>query len=516
MEIFSGERKYQGQFLEYRKPFKVWINQMPQIQTGKLVKPFWLAVQRGINVSWALCVAYRSDTDFHFNPDLYFADGAYNAAYEYRAQWGQDNPYLTYTGIPRGQSGVPYGLTTESRGYYPDLKCGFVAIPEGTFSGMSRLGTYLTPGSDFRNFEFGIENILYAPDDLSFWSKIWNLAETYNPPKPYEEDPSGPGGGDGDWGDDGSDPVDPPTPDELNTRLIGRSRLVSLYRLSDAQLTALGNGLWGDDIISFLSNTALKPQDFIISLLRLPFTLGGGSNVAIKAGAFVIPGATGTLLASQFGKQDCGTLEIKEKWASSIDYQTSVSLYLPYIGEVTLNTQEVMGATIGVSYNIDVMTGTCVAFVKVTRGNLNSVLYSYNGNCGIAVPITSADYSRTMAGILGAAKAFTGSTGNMLGLVDNVSSNLLSAAPGVNRSGTMGNTAGFMGIQKPYLILSRPVQSLPEGFNTYSGYTSNITRRLGDLSGYTKVSKIHVSGIAATQAERDEIETLLKEGVIMA
>ena len=86
--------------------------------------------------------------------------------------------------------------------------------------------------------------------------------------------------------------------------------------------------------------------------------------------------------------------------------------------------------------------------------------------------------------------------------------------PDIQRSGNIGGSSGLMGIQFPYLILTIPRMCTPGQQNEYIGYPSYMTVTLGDLSGYTEVDSIHLSGIAATDAELDEIESLLKEGVI--
>ena len=67
----------------------------------------------------------------------------------------------------------------------------------------------------------------------------------------------------------------------------------------------------------------------------------------------------------------------------------------------------------------------------------------------------------------------------------------------------------------PYLIMHRPIQSLPDNFGRYKGYPSNITKRLGDLTGFTKVYEILTNNISAMDEEIEEIINLLKEGVIL-
>ena len=72
----------------------------------------------------------------------------------------------------------------------------------------------------------------------------------------------------------------------------------------------------------------------------------------------------------------------------------------------------------------------------------------------------------------------------------------------------------MLAIQKPYLILTRPKQALPNRQNSFIGYPSFTTKKMGNLSGYTVVESTHLQGIPATEEEYKEIETILKDGVI--
>ena len=58
---------------------------------------------------------------------------------------------------------------------------------------------------------------------------------------------------------------------------------------------------------------------------------------------------------------------------------TTVSLYLPFIGIVPLNVDDVMRATITVKYGVDVFTGACLAMVEVSRDNATVNMYQYSG-----------------------------------------------------------------------------------------------------------------------------------------
>ena len=57
--------------------------------------------------------------------------------------------------------------------------------------------------------------------------------------------------------------------------------------------------------------------------------------------------------------------------------------------------------------------------------------------------------------------------------------------------------------------------SQASGSNKLKGYPCNITKRLGDLSGFTMVDDIQLNNVPCTDAEREELESILKGGVIL-
>lgn len=369
-------------------------------------------------------------------------------------------------------------------------------------------------------------------DSPDFWEKLEKI------PKPkyaFEVDISTEGGGDGNYDDNTSDTIGLPELSNLNANSINNTRFFTCYKLTPSELTKLSQELWSKNFIDIISNSVLKPTDFIVSMNMIPIDVPSTSKM-IKAGQWLLNGAIGGVVSGQFFRVDCGSIEIKKKWGGALDYLTKIALFLPFIGEVQLSPDDVMGSTISIIYTIDVMSGSCLASVKIVRDNLDAILYQYNGNCSATYPIVSQDYSALMSGVLqlgihsvadytktlpqlnkkgtnkGAIK--NAKISRRENLVSGATSCLFDISPNVQRVGNMSSTVGFMGIKKPFIILSRPIQSLAENYNTYRGFVSNIAMTLGDCTGYTEVEEIHLENISATENEISEIEDLLKSGVI--
>ena len=86
--------------------------------------------------------------------------------------------------------------------------------------------------------------------------------------------------------------------------------------------------------------------------------------------------------------------------------------------------------------------------------------------------------------------------------------------PEVARSGSFGGSAGLMGIQYPYLVLTVPNMCIADQQQKYLGYPSFVTKTMSSLSGFNSVVVTHLEGMSCTEHEAAEIIQLLERGVI--
>lgn len=369
--------------------------------------------------------------------------------------------------------------------------------------------------------------------------------------EPYQnnDDPFNPGGGTevggggGDF-DNTSVPVDIPN---LPTISASSTGFISLFNPTLQQLNELASYLWSDLFeINGWKKLFADPMDAILGLSILPVAIPSGGTREVKVGN-IGTGISLTIAASQFVRVDCGSIDVNEYWGAYLDYEpyTQAQIFLPYIGTRPISVDEIMGKTVRVVYHVDILTGACCCFVKCG----DSVLYTYNGQCSIPIPITGANYTSVVNGILsiaGSAAALVATGGQAAPLIaagaaagakksaiakgaaakaqltnaqietgSNVASNVANQMkPQIAKSGSISGGAGLLNMQTPYLILIRPRQALPSKQNEFIGYPSLITVQLTELTGYTEVQSIHLENIPATSQELDEIEGLLKGGVI--
>lgn len=366
-----------------------------------------------------------------------------------------------------------------------------------------------------------------APDDP--YAPSGGYSTTGGGPNPDGTGTTGTGG----LHDDTSDPI--PTPSLPSNVAIG-SGLFTAYNPSGTDLANFANALWGiqssdiDDVLRFLFGG--DAFNAIIGLHLLPVAPSTSGSPNIKLGNWD-SGVSAPKIVSQYVQVPFGSVLLPEYWGNCIDYApyTKIQLALPYIGIVDVDTDDVLGSTNTLTYNIDVLSGAICATLKCEKFNLNSVIYQWSGSCAVSLPITGSSFNAVLgavagigaaaagtfalaSGPIGAAIGAVGSTIAGTGMLAGAAANAFGSVKGkVQKSGAFGANSGALGIMTPYFILTRPVQSVPSSWQADKGYPANISAQLNAVTGYTEVSEINLE-CSGTEAEKEEIIKLLKSGVI--
>lgn len=328
-------------------------------------------------------------------------------------------------------------------------------------------------------------------------------------------DPTKPQGGDKPkYGPDDGDPVDFP---DLPTTGVFSTGLISAYKPTLQQLQSLASELWSTSFEQSISKILNDPFDGIISLSMLPFDITEGSDTAIKIGNYT-SNVVAKKVNGQYAKISGGSFTVPQAWYNFLDFtQTKVDMFIPFVGIVPIEIDDCMGKLLTLEYNIDLLSGAGVASVKCDT----SVLYSYPVNVGYQVPLTGSNKAALYTGLINvgmsavAGGVRAGAGGAILGASASAISTATTKQSDVQRSGALSANSGQLGELNAYIIIHRPVQALPTDFKRFKGYTSNIMTQLSALSGYTEVQYIHLENVKATDTELQEIEDLLKSGVII-
>lgn len=321
-------------------------------------------------------------------------------------------------------------------------------------------------------------------------------------------------GGDGDFIKT-SDPIVIPNPPTITTASTG---LLTMFTPSSYQLKMLADYMWANPLfdVGGWKKLFADPMQAILGLSLLPV------NIPTSGDGYVTVGNISTevmmpMVTQQYVTVDCGGLHLGEYWGAYLDYDpfTKMEIYLPYCGIHPISADDVVGKMVTVKYNVDILSGACCAYVQCA----GSILYSYIGQCAATIPVTGDNWTNMINGVMNAAVGMGvfAATGGNAGMPQLASTalNCTSMKPNIQRSGSMSGAGGLLAYQKPYIIITRPRQALPENQNKFTGYPSYITTSLIGLKGYTEIESVRLENIAATKEELDEIEKLLKEGVIL-
>ena len=294
------------------------------------------------------------------------------------------------------------------------------------------------------------------------------------------------------------------------------SKLYTVYNPSNANLDSLGAFMWNTSIIQQLVELFTNnPMDAIISLHQIYATPSTGGNKNIILGV-LDSNVPAPVVTNQYVVIDCGTVSVAEIYGDARDYtQVQTDIFLPFIGLRSLDCHDVIGCQVGVKFKIDVYTGSTLAEISVTKQGVTQILYTFEGNCSVQIPLTAADRSRMIQGIVAATTGLiTGGVGAMAGAAAAAS---LGGAmqTSIQKSSAFSGNAGAMGGKKPYIVVTRQKSADAVSYNTIIGNPTNKTVYLKDCRGFTRVKDIHIDIPRATAIEKEMLYGVLKSGIII-
>lgn len=306
---------------------------------------------------------------------------------------------------------------------------------------------------------------------------------------------------------------------------------VTIFNPTAAQMLSFNQWLfasftesWWDTLKKILQD----PLDFVISagIIKYKPTVKL-ANQEIKFNGIGTEVFADTV--RQWEKIDLGSVSMSEQFQTYLDYSgySDVKIYLPFCGIQSLDINDVQNSILHLVYYIDNLTGSCIAHLNVNRADrgqtddshINSVLYKFTGNAMQTLPLTAKDYATMIGAVMNLATSTVAavSTGGVgaLGLANSVSNSADKLRPSIQRSGNLGSNYGMMDCLTPYLILERPIRSIPAEYGSYVGYPSASTIRIGACKGYTKgrPATNWASNIHATDREKEEIKELIEGGI---
>ena len=300
--------------------------------------------------------------------------------------------------------------------------------------------------------------------------------------------------------------------DDNDTHVLssGIGVLTSTFHMTKERLVQLGQFLWGSSIFDEFSLINNNPIENIISCKAIPYAISGTTQ-EITLGN-VNTGVNGEKISQNFSKQTIGSVAIAEHYHNFLDYApyTNVIIYLPYIGFKELDASLVMGKTLRIEYTLDVITGGCLAQIYVGKIRL----YEFTGNIGVDISITASNRAQVESAYINAGVGVVSSamSGNVTGAVNSI---IGAATSQYHYSGTGNPSPSCVASTNRtcYVVIDRPQYQPLKAFNHTRGRMCCLSKTIGSLKGYTVCDgNIDISGISATDEEKDEIVNILSTG----
>lgn len=319
-------------------------------------------------------------------------------------------------------------------------------------------------------------------------------------------------------GDVSSDEIDLPKQPDIQ---VFEGGLIRLFQMSIEQLNKMSQFLFSSDwITNFTKAMYANPLDVVISLAYTFVSANDVTSIREIKLHGLNSKTSGNLVNSTIRELSCGSLEVERTFASYLDYQCKIEIYLPFIGAKTLDTNLVMGSKLHVDYAIDLLSGSCVAFLRVEKNNINTLAYTFTGNCFSILPISNTDYTHVLQTLIatGVSSTFGFLMGGPMNAAITGGITLAGSLPlssNIRSSGDILSNFGAMSPKVPYLIITRPTPAKAEKYNSLEGVPSEMSITLGKITGFCICKTVKIENIPATISELEMIENHLKRGVYL-
>lgn len=359
---------------------------------------------------------------------------------------------------------------------------------------------------------------------------------------PYEDpfanvDDNKAAGGNAQWNKDNDD-GGWTTPDQFTIDALN-SGFFTVYVPTKEEMQAFNDYLFtdiDDSMAQQLKRLIANPLDYIVFCAMCHFEVP--TKVSKQAIKFcgLDSGVSALVASQQMVSINCGSIDIIEanQTGTYLSYSPyfKMRLFLPYIGFVDLD-DKCMDALVNVTYWIDILSGSCVA--QITAKHYHSrcgsdithkqgdTIAVYNGNVYQHLPLNATDWRGLYQGIIQfAGGAVSAISGNPAGY-GAMASAVMSSKENVQHSGALGSNYGYIGFQKPYLILERTNLAMPVSeFGSFRGWIANIQKSIKNFSGYTEIKPdcwwngtrtVPINGI--TKEESDMLKEVFNKGVYL-
>lgn len=243
---------------------------------------------------------------------------------------------------------------------------------------------------------------------------------------------------------------------------------VNLYRVTNSEMKQLAVARFVDS-----EGTTVDYGEFITQLYVLPFEIS--RDIIGERGNIILgnydSNVESTMLIDSKLYINGGLITVPNKYNNVYDYLNTIcTLRLPFFNPIILDVDNVIDKTISIQYIVDLYSGNCT--VNISSSFTGEIIHSETTNIVTQIPFIQKQNN------------------SIVNQLSNANKNLIDNA--------------FIEI----------VRNIPYYANDIFGKATIVFDTVGSVTGYCEISDIQLI-TTATNEEKEEIETLLKNGVFI-
>lgn len=347
----------------------------------------------------------------------------------------------------------------------------------------------------------------------------------------------------------------------LSGLFSGLTGVYSIYLLDTAdgqsisftELTRIYNVLYASGNDKFLTRylqSMYNPLSAVIAMHLIPyqFTVSALFGVTVKKQLTISGYNVSTAISETtppeynilkpLGRVVFPSLNMPKFFGGFADFApyTQCILHLPFIGAIELKTNAIAHGSITVEYLCDMISGNVTARISCTdnTGENTQYVHTASGNCAYNLPLFTMNQNGDAVGKLlsGGAGIVSGAlTGNPVNVATGIAGVVGSAIESsfsprsTQISGNMGGNNMLMSNLDIWLEIIRPVWVENMYYQKLNGIPADMSNCIADCGqdanegipydGFLQIEKIDLDNVPCTEQEKQEIETLLKQGVFI-
>lgn len=347
----------------------------------------------------------------------------------------------------------------------------------------------------------------------------------------------------------------------LSGLFSGLTGVYSIYLLDTAdgqsisftELTRIYNVLYASGNDKFLTRylqSMYNPLSAVIAMHLLPyqFTASALFGVTVKKQLTISGYNVSTAISETtppeynilkpLGRVVFPSLDMPKYFGGFADFApyTQCILHLPFIGAIELKTNAIAHGSITVEYLCDMISGNVTARISCTdnTGENTQYVHTASGNCAYNLPLFTMNQNGDAVGKLlssGAGIVSGALTGNPVNVATGIAGVVGSAIESsfsprsTQISGNMGGNNMLMSNLDIWLEIIRPVWVENMYYQKLNGIPADMSNCIADCGqdanagipydGFLQIEKIDLDNVPCTEQEKQEIETLLKQGVFI-